>query len=257
MKREELKERVEKYCIDNPIVLYYDFRDKLEVEDIKLLMKEDGLFELEETLFELNVDYLAELEEDAVNDMIKDLEIPEELEEEARELFAEYKMLDLNTKQLLENTNVVVRIEINSNYEGISYMENPEESEYLKEILPLISHAIDKEELEREIINNSGNASVFTAVFSTSADNLVGLDKLIKEGKNIIIPHNAIFGLFDSFTGSGSIMEINLKENLKLPIQWGQTEYDKITIKIDDDDKYGFQSVFGSYVNVEADFGIE
>jgi len=255
--KKELEKQIKKYCEDNPIKIYWDYRDKLGVGEVKMIMKEDGLLDLEETLFELNMGYLAELEEDAVNDMIEDLEIPEELEEEARELFAEYKMLDLNTKQLLENTNVVVRIEINSNYEGISYMENPEESEYLKEILPLISHAIDKEELEREIINNSGNVSVFTAVFSTSADNLVGLDKLIKEGKNIIIPHNAIFGLFDSFTGSGSIMEMNLKENLKLPIQWGQTEYDKITIEIDDDDKYGFQSVFGSYVNVEADFGIE
>jgi len=255
--KKELEKQIKKYCEDNPIKIYWDYRDKLGVGEVKMIMKEDGLLDLEETLFELNMGYLAELEEDAVNDMIEDLEIPEELEEEARELFAEYKMLDLNTKQLLENTNVVVRIEINSNYEGISYMESPEESEYLKEILPLISHAIDKEELEREIINNSGNVSVFTAVFSTSADNLVGLDKLIKEGKNIIIPHNAIFGLFDSFTGSGSIMEINLKENLKLPIQWGQTEYDKITIEIDDDDKYGFQSVFGSYVNVEADFGIE
>ena len=255
--KKELEKQIKKYCEDNPIKIYWDYRDKLGVGEVKMIMEEDGLLELEQDLFELNMDYLVELEEDAVNDMIEDLEIPEELEEEARELFAEYKMLDLNTKQLLENTNVVVRIEINSNYEGISYMENPEESEYLKEILPLISHAIDKEELEREIINNSGNVSVFTAVFSTSADNLVGLDKLIKEGKNIIIPHNAIFGLFDSFTGSGSIMEMNLKENLKLPIQWGQTEYDKITIEIDDDDKYGFQSVFGSYVNVEADFGIE
>ncbi len=136
-------------------------------------------------------------------------------------------------------------------------MESPEESEYLKEILPLISHAIDKKELEREVLNNNGNTSIFSAVFATTADNLIDLNKLIKEGRNIIIPHNAIFGLFDSFIGGGSIMGMNLRENLKLPIQWGNTEYDKITVEIDDENKYGFQSVFGSYVNVEADFEIE
>jgi len=255
--KKELEKQIKKYCEDNPIKIYWDYRDKLGVGEVKMIMKEDGLLDLEETLFDYNLDYICQLENDCFCNMVEDLGISEDLEDEAREFFDYYKEMDINIDQLLKNTNVVVRIEINSNYEGISYMENPEESEYLKEILPLISHAIDKEELEREIINNSGNVSVFTAVFSTSADNLVGLDKLIKEGKNIIIPHNAIFGLFDSFTGSGSIMEINLKENLKLPIQWGQTEYDKITIEIDDDDKYGFQSVFGSYVNVEADFGIE
>jgi len=255
--KKEFEKQIKKYCEDNPIKIYWDYRDELSVGEVKMIMEEDGLLELEQDLFELNMDYLVELEEDAVNNMIEDLEISEELEEEARELFAEYKMLNLNTKQLLENTNVVVRIEINSNYEGISYMENPEESEYLKEILPLISHAIDKKELEREVLNNSGNTSIFSAVFATSADNLVGANEKLKTAKYIVISKEAIFGLFDSFIGGGSIMEMNLKENLKLPIQWGQTEYDKITIEIDDDDKYGFQSVFGSYINVEADFGIE
>jgi len=142
------------------------------------------------------------------------------------------------------NTVVPVRIQIESNYEGYAYYVDPEDSEYLKKILPIIELVIDKKELEIELNNCVSSCNRFTAVFNTYIGDLVGLKDKLQNPKNFItIPENAIFGLFDDAYGSGSVMGMNLKRDLEMPIQWGDTEYDNISVKIDRD-KYGYLSVY-------------
>ena len=246
---QEQEKTVEEYILKYPLEFYWDYREKLnDKEKIdKLLDSEESLIDLETELLEYNVDYIFELEMEYCNDLKEEFEFLQDWDKV--DIIDYFDIaVDMKIDKLLENTEVVLRVELSSNYEGISYTDDPEESEYLKEVLPLLEPYIDKKELERELINILSHCNVFTFVFKTTLDKVVGIREKIKKAKAIKIDNNVIFGLFDRAYGSGSIMEMNLKNDIVIPVKdgcWGKTKYDSVDVYLDDGSDYGFQSVFG------------
>lgn len=239
--KKEIMKKVNEWIEDNPYVIPVGVDNLDEATYIANEIYEHGIdyiFDRLYDMYEYEYSYIMQ----AYQNMIDELELEDN--DEIKDYFRENYVIQIDDTDLM-NTLVPVRIQIESNYEGYAYYQDPEDSEYLKEILPILEPAIDKRELEIELVNCMTSCNRFTAVFNTYIRDLVDLKSKLQNPKNlIVISKNAIFGLFDDAYGSGSVMEMSLKRDLEIPIQWGQTEYDDISVKIDGD-KYGYLSVFG------------
>lgn len=126
---EELK------TMKNPKI-YWDYRDELSEKQIaKILKSPDGLFEVENEMFEMNSDHIYDLEIDHLKEALDSFkeELCEELgieddeldlEEIARELrdeFLDYISVDYNIEDLIKNTGPInCRVELFSNYDCIN-----------------------------------------------------------------------------------------------------------------------------------------
>jgi len=247
---QEQEKAVERYIQKYPLEFYWGYNCKIEDKKMidKLLDSEESLIDLETELLEYNVDYISELEKEYCNVLKEEFEFLQDWNNVDIINYFDITV-DMRINELLKNTEVVLRVELSSNYEGISYTDDPEESLYLKEVLPLLEPYIDKKELEKELINIASHCNVFTFVFKTTLNKVIGIREKIKKAKVIKIDNDVIFGLFDHAYGSGSIMEMNLKDDIVIPVKegcWGKTEYDSVDVYLDNGSDYGFQSVFGT-----------
>ena len=67
---QKLREKCQKYLQENPITIYWDYRDKLSLEQIEKLMRsQEDYYELENDLWERNIDYICELENNLLKEM--------------------------------------------------------------------------------------------------------------------------------------------------------------------------------------------
>lgn len=247
-------EQVKNYIAKFPLEFYWDYRDRIEDKKTinKLLDSETNLYDLEMELMEYNIDYIFELEREYCKNLRMEFEFLEDWEDEEILEFFDIA-IDMRIDDLLRKTDIVLRVELGSNYEGVRYSEDIENSLYLQEVLPLIEKYIDKKELERELYNMTSLCNVFTFVFRTTLNEVIGIREKIKKAKAIKINSDVIFGLFDGLYGGGGLMEMNLKEDVVIPLKkgcWGKTDYDSVNIFLDDGDNYGFQSVYGTIVDV-------
>jgi len=56
---EDLKAKCRVYLQNNPITIYWDYRDELDLEQIEKLMKsQEDYYELESDIWENNIDYI-------------------------------------------------------------------------------------------------------------------------------------------------------------------------------------------------------
>ena len=72
---------------------------------------------------------------------------------------------------------------------------------------------------------------------------IVGIKEKFK--KSITIPKNSWAGFYDSWSGSGSVLEVKLSEDVKIKKQHGKTEYDNVSIVLDQNNKYSVEEVYG------------
>ena len=110
----DIKNNIITYIEKNQLCIEWDFRDKLSDEQI-INALENGFVSLYDELFELNMNYILNLESELINQIYD--EFREVLEKELNtnkedtiidylnENFQEYIQIDYNLKQLLNNQN--------------------------------------------------------------------------------------------------------------------------------------------------------
>lgn len=129
----QIKERLK--TLPNPEI-YWDYRDHLSEEQIgKILNDPEGLNEVENEIWDMNLDYSYDMEIDHLKEALEyfkselseELQIEEdeinfkELAQELREEFLDYLGVDTNIKGLIGNTpNPGCRVELYSNYDCIN-----------------------------------------------------------------------------------------------------------------------------------------
>jgi len=246
----ELKEKCIEYLKDNPIVIYWDYRDKLSLEHIEKLMKsKEAYYELENEILENNIDYQFELENELINNMKIEFEELKEYDNiDIRDEFLDYICVDFNIKQLIRNTpDVRIRIVIHSNYEGVNYAERGsgkfEYSAYVQQIKALLKGSYDKKSFQDELDNICSCCNQLIFYFKADVEQLIGIKEKFKN--KITIPKNSWCGFYDNWNGSGSLLEIKLLENITLKKQHGKTKYDNISIVLDENNKYSVEEVYG------------
>ena len=239
------KQKCIEYLKNNPIILYWNYRDSLSLEQIKSIMiSKDNYYELENEIYENCIDYICEMEYQLLQNMKTEMPELENFDvKDIRDEFVDFIFTDINMEDILKNTpDVNVRVVIHSNYEGVGY-NDIDESEYLKQIKKLLKGKYDKKSLQQELDNLCSCCNQLIFYFKTKVENLIGIKEKFK--KEISIPKDVIVGFFDSFNGSGSVLEMELKEDIRIKKQHGKTEYDVVDIILDETCKYSVIETYG------------
>ena len=84
----------------------------------------------------------------------------------------------------------------------------------------------------------------FVFLLKVPVDNIV--DMAQKNWGKITIPQNAWAGFFDKWNGSGSVLRGQIvAKDIAIKRQWGATEYDSVSIYIDEAEKYSVDETYG------------
>ena len=246
----ELREKCIKYLKDNPIVMYWDYRDSLSLEQVdKIMGSQEAYYELENDLWENNFDYTTELEVNLLKEMQEEFSELEDLDVyDLREEFMEYVSIDFNMEQLLRNTpDVRVRVVVHSNYEGVGWDARGNGdfrgNEYIREVKRILRGKYDKATFQQELDNICSNVNQLIFYFKAGVEDLVAIKEKFKT--KITIPKNAWCGFFDSWSGSGSVLDVKLLKNVSIKKQYGKTEYDSVDIVLDENNSYSVEEVYG------------
>jgi len=211
----------------------------------KILEREDGIYELEYNLCELNLDYIGDLEHELLHQVYEEFDLNSDYDD-FFDKYVGYVCVDLNIKQLLRNTpDLTVLIKVYSNYDCCNSFDDPKEPEtYLTEVFKRVKAGIKREDYEWEFYNGAYGGSLFCFVFKTDIESLIELKRNFKN--SITIPKGTEFGFFSSFQGAGSVFEKRTYRNITLPkTEPSMTEHDCIDIIADIEQSHSIDDVYG------------
>ena len=238
--------------------IYWDYKDELSEEQIlKIILEEDGLMEVEDELYEHNIDYISETVTEAIKEYCKkhDIELDdEELDELRMECESRFKF-DING--LLNNSSAHIRVQLNTN-EGMIDTNEGMKNETVRMFRKRFRNKFRLTDLQKEINNCSGYGN-FNFYFKVSGSDILVLKEQVQQGY-ILLRKGLFFGLFDSFNGGGSILEMELLKDINLNLKDWRIKDDKEAVVkrllndtsiyygvsiIGDSKKYGIQQVYG------------
>lgn len=243
--------------------MYWNYRDSLTEEQIiKIITEEDYLFEVESELRNYNSEYIGE----TINTIIQNYETENNIslsDEEKENLRFELEgRFNFNINDLIRNSGCNIRVTLQSNEDMIYFGADKEikDSETIKEFKRVFRRKYKKEDFENEI-NNVFDYGLFTFYFKVGGLDILKLREQVLKGF-ITLRKGLSFGLFDSFNGSGSILEmellhsitLNLKDwrikNIKEAIIKGlgngnEKSYYDVNIKADNISHYSIQETYG------------
>ena len=247
---EEVKTKCQKYLQDNPISIYYDYRDRLSLEHVeKIMTSMDDYYELENEVYELNLDYICNLENQLIEEMQSEYEELKDFDvNDLREEFMDYIIVNNDIEQLLKNTpDVRIRVVVHSNYEGVGYQsredDNFKHDDYVKHLKRILKDKYEEKSFQQELDNICSCVNQFIFYMKCDVKSLIAIKEKFK--RSITIPKNSWAGFYDSWNGSGSVLEVKLTDDVKLKKQHGKTQYDNIEIVLDENNKYSVENVYG------------
>lgn len=239
--------------------MYWDYNDRLGEEQVlKILKEEEGLNEIENEIYENNQDFINERIANVLEEYNADL--TEEEEEALKEEC--YSRFKFNIEGLIKQSQINLRIELLSNEDMICFIDNLYKgSETLKEFKRVFKGKYSKADYDSEVANMVNDYGLMTFYFRVRGLNILKLREEIQQGF-ITLRKGLDFGIFNSYVGGGSVMEIKLKGEVKLNIKdWrnknvqeavvkGLEEgtgksYWNVSIKADNISKYGINEVYG------------
>ena len=239
---------------------YWDYRDELSEEQVlKIITEEDGLNDVENEIYENNIDYISDNVRDNIKEYLKDNNIELD-EEELDELRMECEgRFDFNIKGLLNNSSAHIRVELYSNEDMIP-VDDIKHSETAEEFRRRFRNKFRISDLKKEVLNCTTSYAIITFYFKISGDDILKLRDEVQKGF-ITLRKGLSFGLFDKMNGSGSTLDMELLHNITLNLkdwrlkddkeavvqrlQGNNSEYYRVKIVGDSISKYGIQQVYG------------
>lgn len=224
---ESLKNEIISEIEKNQPEMYWDYNDGLSKENIeKIFSEENGLNELENELWELNIDYICDLEAERCKELISEFEerINEELgtedseewEEEFRDFAREYICVDMDLKGLMRNNRDEVFFYDTCEEFGDqcfnSAMDKYNDLRRIKKTLGIKTNKFDAK--VRELLNNASYGGNLVVYFA--ADVMTLRDCVFsKEKQFITFKGNVSIAITNTCNGSGHDVEI--QHSFKLP----------------------------------------
>ena len=238
--------------------MYWDYNDSLSEEQIvRIIKEEDGLMDVENELYDFNIDYISETVTDAIKQYCErnDIELDdEELDELRQECESRYKF-DING--LLNNSSAHIRVQLNTNQDMIDTNEGMK-NETVCMFRRRFRNKFRLTDLQKEINNCSGYGN-FNFYFKVFGSNILVLKEQVQQGY-ILLSKGLFFGLFDSFNGGGSVLDMELLSNVNLNLKDWRIKDDKDAVVkrllhqdskyynvaiVGDSKKYGIQQTYG------------
>ena len=243
---------------ESSLEMYWDYRDSLSEEQIlKIITKEDGLNEVENDIWESYIDYISENVRDVIKQYCKEnnIELSDEEFEELRDECEGRFKFDFNG--LIKNSHANIRVQLNTNEDTID-MQQGIENETIRMFRKRFKGKFSLKDLKREVANCPGYSN-FNFYFKVSGKDILEVRKQLQEGY-LTLRKGLFFGLFDSFNGGGSILEMELLGEVKLYLKDWRIKDDKDAVVkrldgenskyydvviVGDSRKYGIQQVYG------------
>jgi hypothetical protein len=260
---EELREEIVKYLEGvTPLKVDWSYDAELSKEQLeKILESDEGLAEVSNDMYEMNIDYIFEMEDSLIMSVIDwfSAELREEIGEDyddddlryqLRDEFLYYLRVDINMDELIDKTGALTcLLYLHSNYDCTNSFDTMEDSEYLRQVYKRVKAGVKKDDFMWEHMNGAYGGSVFCFAFQCDINELVELKRQIKTGTKIVIPKGTQFGFFSSMVGSGSIFEkTTYKEfslNIKEEGKGFYPEYDRVVLIADIEQSYNMHQVYG------------
>ncbi len=245
---------------EGSLEMYWDYNDSLSEEQVlKVIIEEDGLNEVENELYESNIEYISERVTDSIKQYCKEHDIELD-EEDADELRLECEgRFDSNMKGLLNNSQANIRVALLSNEDMIP-TEDTKHSETVEHFRKRFRNKFKMGDLKKEVLNCTSNYALITFYFRISGEDILKLREEILKGF-IILRKGLFFGLFNSYEGSGSTLEMELLHSITLNLKdWrvkdvkeeviqrllgNNSKYYGVSVKGDSISKYGIQQTYG------------
>ena len=221
---EELLDEIKTHIDKNQPEFYWDRNDDLNVDDIELLLEEEGFNELSDKIFENNIDYVTTLEDELIDVCIDEFEnkINEQLvcekddwEEDFKNFCIDYICVNTKVEDLIRrHNNEVFFYETGLVLEDTTYSSDEDIEESLNSIKNTLS--ITTNEFDEKIklmicqANYGGNLVVY---FYTDLNKILNLKK--EEDKNIRFSGNVSIAIINTDNGSGD--ETEIKHTFDLP----------------------------------------
>lgn len=248
----DLHEKIVKFIEDHPVEVEWDYNDSLDKSQIVKIL-EDGLFDFENELWEMNIDYICE-QENYLIDRVK-----EEFEDELQEYeldddylydnYREFISVDMNVEQLIGRGKITVLLYLYSNYDCTNSFDTMKSSEYLQQVYKRVKNGVKKDDFMWEHMNGAYGGSLFCFAFKIGLMDLIKFKQEFKNAKRIKIPKGTQFGYFSSFQGAGSIFEKTTYKNFYLNVaETGgdyHPDYDHVGIVADVEQSYNMTDVYG------------
>jgi hypothetical protein len=254
----ELANRIEK---ESNLQMYWDYRDSLSSEQIiKIIREEEGLNEIENEIYDNNVGYIFEIVSDRVKEYLEENNIKLSYEEKG-DLIQECECrFNFNINDLIKNSQIKIRLDLLSNEDMICFVDNQYKgSETIKAFKKRFLRAYKKEDLDKEILNVMNDYGLFSFYFNVKGLDILKFREQVLSGY-ITLRKGINFGIFNSWVGGGSVLEMSLLRDITLNIKdWrikdkkeeiikaleGEKSYYSVKVVADEIDKYGIQEVYG------------
>jgi len=247
---EDIKKEIKSYIEKNqPEMDWYGFElDKKQIQNIL----ESGFDSWIDELYEYNQEYIWELEDGLINDIIEQYTNDEnEIDgDEIREYCREFICVDMNIKNLLSRIpDITCLIYLYSNYDCCNSFDEFEKESYIYEVYKRVKSGVDKNDYLYEFENGAYGGSLFCFAFQTDIKTCLELKEQLKTGSKVLIPKGTQFGFFSSFQGAGSLFDKRTVKDMKLNIkETGKgycSKYDYVGIMADVEQHYSMIDVYG------------
>lgn len=244
---ENEKQEILKRILDkrkNELNIYWDYNDKLTEEQVyNILMKEDGLNDIEMSLYDCNTDYMNNLVYEILE---QELNEQEKTDENLKEFLRDelYSNFNLNIEDLLKYSSIRLRFTLLTN-EDFIYIPEGLKNNTIKRFMKTFKGCYDKKQLEKEFINMMGSDYAHIVFYCVvKGKSILNLKEQIKNGKVTLNKCN--FGLFNYHVGAGSVLECEIKKPITLNLKdWCDSKNSYYTIRIEPDFKqYGIQQTY-------------
>lgn len=261
----KLRKEIQSWLKKHPLEYYGDYHDTLSKEHVAQIMENSN--KLADEIWESSFDYICDEE----MELMKELKIEfSELEEydtgELRDEFLDDIVNNISFMYTyIKNTgDVRIRVVVNQNIESsnpadLFGSQNITELEkqlklyhgrtadsYYNHIARILKGKFVMKSMEQELLNCTTGWNQFIFYFEADVKDLVDIkNKEIRPWTKIKIPKNVMCGFFDCCNGAGSLLEVELTEDLWIKRQHGKTKYDNIEIVLDEVSKYGVEEVYG------------
>ncbi len=226
------------------LMMYWDYNDKLTDEQvIKIIKEEDGLNDIENELYDYNFDYISEMITDRIKEYLDENHlILNEEEQDSLRLECENRF-DFNIKGLLKNSETKIRITLLSN-EDLIYYKDWEYTDTIKEFKKRFKGCFKVKDLKAEFDNLMNDYALITFFFKVKGEDILRLREQIQKGE-ITLRKGLDFGLFNSWIGGGSVLEIPLLKNITLNLKdWRfKNKKEEIIENLKKHTDYGYYSV--------------
>ena len=252
MKKTKITKKLEKeiiqYLAGEKPEVFWDCRDGLSKDQVvTALNSENGLNDLQYELWEMNIDYIADIENEVGKNIISEFDLEGWDAWDIRDHFLDHIHIDLGFDRLLNNTgDITAFLKVYSNYDCCNSFDDPKEPEtYLTDVYKRVRYGVKRADYEHEFYNGAYGGSLFCFAFKAGLQDIIKLKKSLNNGAEYVnIPKGTQFGFFSSFQGAGSVFEKTTYQNTKIKLK-GETECDTVDIVADCQQGYSMNDVYG------------